>query len=683
MSSTNSGGVAFRPEIEGLRGALVLLVIVFHAGVAAFEGVYFSVDIFFVLSGYLMGLIILADIRNERFSILGFYERRVRRVFPVLYLVVFISLIAAYPLLPATEYENMGESALWILGLAGNFYFANSSAGYFDADMGLQPFMHVWTLGLEQQYYLFIPLLFALCFSVYRRLRVDVALAFLAATSFCAAIALVYDDAQTAFYVPYSRFWEFALGSLLAVSEARMRAVVPEWLHARIADLGALVVVVVFCVATAHWVHPGPATIAPVFGSLAFIGFANRSSLFYKLLSLKPLLQIGAISYSLYLWHQVFFALGRWYSPVALSGLEYLALTIGATLLSVVTFRLVEVPFRNRRQISPKAFWAVLLLATIPLYFTAKYIDRKHGVEERLPEVVRTHYQEQNFRSVAITADSVACYTVLKSGPCPIGDPEKPRNWALVGDSHAAALTTALDKAFREREIAGYAIFRNACALTLGSRLVGSDSQLCQDHNMRLMERLAKADIEGVVIVGRYPYFLDRDKYENGEGGVESGRQQWFEPVADYGLGEDRETALLQSFVAPVKALLELGKEVVLIYPIPEMGWHVPHYHFKRLMRGDNPQGDISISLARYRERVAPVVEAFDALGEWDNLVRVKPEDVFCSEAEARCYAQLNGRLLYLDDDHLNNFGASLLVSDVMSVVFGDASLSSRIVTRF
>lgn len=675
----STAGVKFRREIEGLRGLLVLLVIVFHAGVPAFEGGYFAVDIFFVVSGYLMALIILADMSASRFSVIGFYERRARRIFPALYLVIGTSLVCAYYLMPPAEYEDMAKSAVWVLGMAGNIYFSVSSSSYFDADMGLQPFMHLWTLGLEQQYYLLIPLCFALCFFAWRRLNINVLLASLALGSFGVALLIVYNDVQTAFYLLASRLWEFLLGSLLAINEPRLRAIVPEKIQPWLADAGAALVIIVCATATVFMAHPGPITLLPVFGAMLYLGLATERSVFSRVLGLKPLLQLGAISYSLYLWHQVFFALARWYEPHTLTGLDYFGLVVAAVLVSVVTYHLVEVPFRNQRQVTPKAFWVALALITVPLYYTAEYVDKKRGLEQRLPETVRNYYQPQHFRDVSRTAGGIACYDVVHERPCPIGLPDEPRTWALVGDSHAAALTSEVDRVFRELKIGGYSMFRNICPLSVGSRLIGDREDLCGHHNKRVMERLMQSDIKGVVITGRYAYLLDERPYDNGEGGVETGRQWWFDPSAQR--VSNREEAILNSFVEPVRQLLEAGKLVVLIDPLPEMGWSVPDYQFKVLMR-DGALPDISISLERYLERIGPVAEAFDSLGAHDNLVRIRPGDLFCDEVAGRCHAQRNGRLLYRDDDHINDLGAAVLVDEVMRGVEA-LSLTDRIVTRF
>jgi hypothetical protein len=362
-----------------------------------------------------------------------------------------------------------------------------------------------------------------------------------------------------------------------------------------------------------------------------------------------------------------------------LGGGSYFGLTLLSILLAVVTYHLVEVPFRNRKRIPAKTFWIVLGASTVVIFCAANYVDNKHGIKERLPEIVRAAYQDGDTGQIAVTADGVACYERLKVGPCPIGAPDAPRNWALVGDSHAAALTNQLDTAFRERQVGGYAIFQNACAFALGVSLVGDRERTCETHNRQLMERLLRPDIQGVVIAGRYPYFLDRNPYDNGEGGIETGRQWWFEPTAEEG---GLESSLVNGFIEPVKRLLKAGKQIVLVYPVPEMGWHVPHYQFKRL-RKDQTMPEISIALDRYMQRSRAVASAFDSLGGHPQLVRVRPEQLMCDKSLGRCYAHgPEGRLWYRDDDHVNDSGAGLLVSDLMGK-FPFGSLSNRIVTRF
>lgn len=685
MTGNSSSSIRFRPELEGLRGLMVLLVIVFHAEVAAFEGGYFAVDIFFVLSGYLMGLIIQADIKSGRFSVVQFYERRARRIMPMLYVVLAVGMIYGYSVLPAAEYESLAESALWILGFAGNIFFASSSSGYFDAGMELQPFMHLWTLGLEQQYYLIIPL----CFVVFRLLpkyryaNIHTLLLCMLALSFGAALWGVQKNVQQTFYLPMSRMWEFAAGSLLALNVERLRSLVPSAGHRWVADGGALLTAVVFASGSMHWLHPGAITAVPVLGGLCFIAFANEQSVMSRLLSLRPMVLVGTISYSLYLWHQLFFAFGRWQSVNALSGYDYFALTVGAVVLSVVTYQLVEKPFRRAAIVPTKVFWRGLLVSTLPLYYVADYVDRKDGVDTRLPEVVRAYYQPSYLIDSSRRADGVACYEVLEKEPCRIGSPEADPEWLLVGDSHAASISGALDEAFRTSTLGGYAIFQNACALALGSGLVGDYKNSCEQHNARIMTRALQNDIEGVIVIGRYPYFLDRGGYDNGRGGVETGRQWWYELTQQTAAtNESQEALIIETFLRPLEALLKAGKKVVLVYPLPEMGWHVPHYQFKQLLK-TGEMGDIAIDLSRYRERIGSVAQAFDSLGERENLVRIRPEEIFCDEVDERCVANQSTNLLYLDDDHLNPRGASILVANIMAKTFGDTSLTNRIVTRF
>ncbi len=681
--SGSGRSIKFRPEIEGLRGFLVLLVILYHTGFAYFEGTYFSVDIFFLLSGYLMARIIRADLARSRFSILGFYEKRARRIFPALLFYVFVALALGAFIVPAHQYDRMADSGLWSLFLAGNFYFITANNSYFSPDMALQPFMHLWSLGLEQQFYLLVPLVFATLIAIGRPAWASLVFAVALLLSFAFAISMVELYSQLAFYHFGTRLWEFALGSLLALNETRVRSWVPERFHSVVADLGCVVAFVVFVIGSPHWRHPGYPTLVPLLGASLFICLAKKESIAFRMLSSRPLIFLGGLSFSLYLSHQMLFAFARWYSINSLTWGMYLGLTLLATLLSWCTFQWVEQPFRDRRQVAPLAFWSWMLISILALSSVTLAISKEHGVPQRFTQSIANVYSKNHgYSHRAETMGGVNCYVESAGGrPCPIGEAGAARNWLLVGDSHAGAILSALDEAMHERGLGGYAIVMGACAYAQGSQPVGVIGKPCRRRNDWVREFIAtNEDIHGVILVSRYHYYLYKGGYDNGEGGREVGTQWWNEVSADGLIGhDDSYGALVDSFINPIHELLNSGKMVVLTYPIPEMGWNVPNYYYKFLLRG-RQLDDISVDYERFFRRVAPIVSAFDDLGVRDNLYRVDPARIFCDLGNSRCSAMKDGKLLFWDDDHLNPVGARLLVEHIVE---GMGSLTDRIVTRF
>lgn len=674
------GSLKFRAELEGLRGLLILLIAFYHAGASLFESAFFSVDAFFVLSGYLMAAIIASELQSGRFSLLGFYERRARRLLPALYVVLLSGVILAYFILPPVDYETLAESSLWALGMAGNVFFADTGPGYFSASISLQPFMHLWSLGLEQQYYLLIPLVFFIFASV-RQHWLIAALAGLSLWSLYMAFSMASnDEGSRAYYLFSARAWEFLVGALAALHQDKLRGLVPARWHRGLADLGLAVLVASCFLVSQHAVHPGPLTLVPVFGVLLLLVYPDRNSWSARGLSWWPLVWIGGLSYSLYLWHQVLLALGRWFfidnfNLIIAGGLLLLALG-----LSVATGKLIERPARNARRVPRNRFWWGMLASTLLVFSVSNYVDNKHGLRARLPiAYVDQTLQESGF-VVTTTRDGLDCRAKLEAGQlCEIGDPGAERTWALVGDSHASQLTASMDEAFRKAGIAGYLIARHSCGFALGVRLVGDHHGLCEAHNQSVRRWLLENEkVANIIVIGRGAYYYTKKRYDNGSGGRESGPKYWFEP-GQRDRGEGFESAVLKAMMTPLEELARKGRRVAVIYPTPEFAWDVPRYFMRQVMRGDE-RIDISIKSSVYEQRVEPFRRAVAQAAQQSSLLVVDPMDIFCDKG--RCSAYRDGLLLYRDDDHLTRYGADLLV-DKLVVDLGLDSLTTRIVTRF
>jgi peptidoglycan/LPS O-acetylase OafA/YrhL len=335
----------YRPEIDGLRAVAVVPVILFHAKLGLVPGGFVGVDVFFVISGFLISSIILGDLQNKRFSILGFYERRLRRIAPAMLFVCLACLpFAALWMLPS-EFKAFGRSLFHSVLMVANFDLWGDD--YFSPSGELKPLLHMWSLAVEEQFYLlFPPLLWLLYKGTHRWMSAVVAA--LAAVSFVLTWPLSAIDPDANFYLPFSRLWELAGGALLAIHRPdTIRLAEPA--KAVLAGLG-LVAIVGSCLLlkpVPH--HPGPVTLIPVIGALMVIAFASSHNLAGRLLSLKPVVWIGLISYSLYLWHQPVFAFARLRMIEPVSPGVYLALIVLTVALAVFSYLFVETPFRRGR----------------------------------------------------------------------------------------------------------------------------------------------------------------------------------------------------------------------------------------------------------------------------------------------------------------------------------------------
>lgn len=365
----------YRREIDGLRAVAILPVILFHAGFSAFQGGFIGVDVFFVISGYLINTILIDENRSASFSILRFYERRARRILPALFVMLAFCFVMGFAVMLPSELKELSAAMGSVTLFLSNFYFM-SQVGYFATDAEVQPLLHTWSLAVEEQFYLLLPLLLWFCRKLPER-RVVGILWVLAVLSLILAEFGWRMDADRNFFFSGTRFWELLAGSLLAYHLSN-RPVRPSQIGAAL-GLGLILFGVVWLSPAQHF--PGLLTLIPVLGTVLVILYADLSTWTGRLLGLRPLVATGLISYSAYLWHQPIFAFARLSSlsdpsPLLMSGLA--VLTLGAAVLS---WRFVEQPFqRGQGRLLPgraALFWASGIVSAV--FFAFGFAGYKTG----------------------------------------------------------------------------------------------------------------------------------------------------------------------------------------------------------------------------------------------------------------------------------------------------------------
>lgn len=339
----------YRADIDGLRAIAVVSVILAHAGVRAVGGGFLGVDVFFAISGFLITTILLREMGEERYSILAFYERRARRILPALLVVLAACVPPALAFMLPDFLQNFGQSLVATLLFGNNLLLAKTS-GYWDLESQFKPLLHTWSLGVEEQYYIVFPLLLVAIRQLGRPVQVAIigALALLSL-----GIAehgwRAYPDAS--FYLPTSRAWELMAGSLAAFVARRERALDP-WFS----GLGLLAIVGSMLVFTEDTPSPSLYAAVPVLGTIAVLLFNRPGTPAYRLLSLRPMVFVGLISYSAYLWHQPLFAFARIVQFDPPSGAEMAGLTLLTLALAWLTWKFVEQPFRTARTMPTRPF---------------------------------------------------------------------------------------------------------------------------------------------------------------------------------------------------------------------------------------------------------------------------------------------------------------------------------------
>lgn len=338
----------YRKEIDGLRALAILPVILFHAGVSGFSGGYIGVDVFFVISGYLITSIIVEEKRQGKFSIISFYERRARRILPALSFLLISTTIAAYITLPAHSLKGYSQSLVSVSTFSSNLYFY-LTGGYFALAAHETPLLHTWSLAVEEQYYLFFPVMIVVLWSLGQK-WVIFCVALLATLSLLSAQFLSSRSVDANFYLIFSRAWELLLGSLLAFK----RFDVSRWKREVIGILSVALIAYSIASFTSHTPFPSLYTLVPVLGTCFIIAFVDSASFTGRVLSNPLLVGIGLLSYSLYLWHQPVFSFLRLVSIGKPSSSIFLVAALSVFVLAAFSWACVERPFRNKSRFSRK-----------------------------------------------------------------------------------------------------------------------------------------------------------------------------------------------------------------------------------------------------------------------------------------------------------------------------------------
>ena len=377
--------LTYRAEIDGLRSIAVVSVILYHAQLEVFnrdwfQGGYVGVDVFFVISGYLITRIILFELyRTGSFSFKRFYERRARRILPVLFLVILVSIPVAWIKLLPQEITEYSRSILSSIFFGSNFYFHAIQTSYGAESALLKPFLHTWSLGVEEQFYLVFPVFLLLSFRFFKE-HVFFLILFLSIASLVMAQYLAPIRPELNFYLPFTRFWELAVGSMLAYRELIHRNVVMQAAWSELlswSGLGLVVYSILFF--DGQTLHPGFYTLIPVLGVSLVIYFGSATRLVLKLLASKLMVAVGLISYSAYLWHFPIFAFAR-VRDSSITNMDKFGLIVLTLALSLASYWIIEKPFRRR--ISGNVFHVSLGLAFVAIVLPLSYSGFHNGFEK-------------------------------------------------------------------------------------------------------------------------------------------------------------------------------------------------------------------------------------------------------------------------------------------------------------
>lgn len=660
----------YRPEIDGLRGIAVLLVLLFHSGLPFFSGGFVGVDVFFVISGYLITSIILHDIQNNRFSYVNFYERRIRRILPALYVMSLLVLIVLLFTQVPTDLIKSAKTLLFALLFSSNIFFWRTT-DYFSGDSDFEYFLHTWSLGVEEQFYFIFPLIILL-FARKKHYLLWLSLAAFV-VSFGISVYATYDYHWAAYYLLPSRAWQMMAGAILAITASSVVRlnVDSRWLS----TLSLMAILFIFLPAIFYSKEtrfPGFAALWPTLGAalIVFLGLIGCRGWIIRFLGAAPLRSVGLISYSLYLWHWPIFAFLRNYqADVRLSiGVSILGI-VASFIMAYLSWRFVEAPFRDRALFSRRSIYRLAGTSTAIILIACAVIVLLDGIPSRIDSQVIRLSQVSESEVIDnpcvskdagdVRADKV-CY-VGKYGSNGEGDNIEASSSASIllwGDSHMSALKFSFSQGLSELDRTAAFIGRTGCPPMPKVMKVGSSGgQQCLDFNEEVMRFISRHNnIKTIVLHARWALSVEGTRY-----GAEQGPPY---VLSDVAMPERVSNASVVRLALErlVAQLLVMDKKVVMIASVPEIGSSVPKVVANNLFWGKSFDIRPRVSDFEIRQKSTYAILS-DIKSTFPDVDIVYPAEVLCGLEHCRIMEGENP--LYFDDDHLSDNGATLVFRQV------------------
>ena len=613
----------YRPEIDGLRALAVLPVILFHAGFEWFGGGFVGVDVFFVISGYLITTIIISEMAEGKFSIINFYERRARRILPALFFVMAACLPFAWLWLQPNDLKDFGQSLVAVSTFSSNILFWLES-GYFETAAELKPLLHTWSLAVEEQYYILFPVFLMLTWRLgIRWVLVLLSVVFL--LSLGVAEWGAYNKPSATFFLLPTRGWEILVGVFAAFYLRYNTHLKSHILNQALSLIGFGMIVYSIIAFDETTPFPSSYTLIPTIGTGLLILCAVPKTFIHKLLSLKFIVGIGLISYSAYLWHQPLLAFARHKFVVDVAELHLIILCITSLLMAWFSWRFVEKPFRNKNQTTRKSIFTFAITGMIIFTLIGIYIHQKNGSFD--------YFIEQNLEITNgdVGHDEFHRYTKDNYAPC--SDKkiyERAENWyglircqqssnnnpavAVFGDSHAEHLFLGLD-AHSDNEY---------IYLIRGGHPFSEE----ESHQYLIDYIINNKDIKTVI----YSMY-------------------WYSNYRFFG-----EPVFKDKLLNTISLFTNANKNLILVAGVPDFMFDAKSCYFVAKFNREKTKCEISFSDFQAQRKYLPVLKT---IATDFNLELIDLSSLFCDDH--KCSMVKDKTILYRDNDHLNIPASSLV----------------------
>ena len=637
----------YRTEIDGLRALAVVPVILFHAGFDLFSGGFIGVDVFFVISGYLITTILIEDIEHKRFSILSFYERRARRILPALFFVMLICIPFAWMWMLPSQMKDFSQSLVAVSLFASNILFWRES-GYFGPAVEKKPLIHTWSLAVEEQYYVLFPIFLILAWR-FGKNRVFWMIVVMAAISLLLSEWGWRNKASANFYLAPTRAWELFAGSIAAFIVQKQGVRKNNFL----ALLGLSAIIFSTFAYDKSTPFPSVYTLVPVLGAFLLILFAEKETLTAKLLGTKVFVSIGLISYSAYLWHQPLFAFARIRMFDQPSLLLMLVLSMSSLLLAYLSWKYIEQKFRK------KVFTQINILALSVFWFLVFTIIGFSGYNTN-GFIERSVFQSIKKYNLAIN-QSTSGFRHCKAHPyfiegldgkiCLVGDLSKKPIGLLWGDSYAASSLYGIDKFLKSVKKSYIAILSDGCPPIAGiSREKNAFNCNAKRQSDVIYWFVNQKEVSELIWVGKFRSVSGNSK-RNG--------------FYLYGI-EPTLSMLEHEIEQTINTFLDNGKRVVFVLEGPNFPVSVPNYLSRSsILNFEIDPNLISVDVMEQRKEIG-LSPSF--LSSIDGVLFVDSIGLFCGTIKCNGI-MIDGSPLVVDRGHISHSASEVLAKEIFKVL--------------
>lgn len=652
----------YRREIDGLRALAVLPVIFFHAGFSFFSGGYVGVDVFFVISGYLITSILLSDLEKGDFSIQRFYERRARRILPALFFVMLCCIPFAWAWMAADQLKDFSQAFVAISFFASNILFWKKE-DYFAPNSEENPLLHTWSLAVEEQFYLFFPIFLLLLWRFGRSTTFYLVIALSVASLISSEWVSRYDSSAN-FYLLPTRAWELGVGAICAfilnhrpIRESQILSLV-----------GVVLIGISIFLFDKSIRFPSVYTLVPVIGTALVILFGSVKTYAGKLLSSPTLVGVGLISFSAYLWHQPLFAFARVRILGEPAPSVMLLLSIASLLFAWFSWKYIEQPFRKGKLLpSSRSVFSASAIATFAFLSFGIYGHISDGVPQRisLPDSIA---RDLNVRELSEECFDFSMKRVEDEGFfCLLGERSKLPTVAVIGDSHSLSFIPALDELARDKRRSFLFSGVSSCPPTNNTFVYRFDERrdVCAKRNQVAYKQIIESGIKEVILISRWTYYSTGDVSSD------------FMFIGDkYDVERDKAKSAEKLSERLMKTLEEYeasGVSVMIFHQPPVQEIDARRFYNYSFIYGESNFEkfllEMSVKTFDHVSRYQPVYNMIEKSARVFDGVRTIDFSADLCDSEI-CKIGNSERSNYFDDDHLSNFGAKKLVSAYADSLF-------------